>query len=203
MVYFILDMIQDVHLHHHSLSASVPISADYTFALCQDSHPTPPLSSLSRSCVAVSHWCGSFFPIRIWQRHLNRLFVISHTNAGVSCLSDKTLLIFGCQKLWISLKGKIASAGMHLPCLMEKVKHYHMFPARHWTLRRCGPSNNILITDGFLQYACSKRKTCRLTEWSYHQGHRKVLALTFNFTSYSGLRGLGGIWAGAGKSKRP
>lgn len=151
-------MIQDVHLHHHSLSASVPISADYTFALCQDSHPTRPLSSLSRSCVAIAHWCGSFFPIRIWQRHLNRLFVISHTNAGVSCLSDKTLLIFGCQKLWISLKGKIVSAGMHLPCLMDKVKHYHMFPARHWTLRRCGPSNNILITDGSLQYACSKKK---------------------------------------------
>lgn len=34
----------------------------------------------SRSCVAVFHWLG-LFHINAWQRHLSRLFVISHKNA--------------------------------------------------------------------------------------------------------------------------
>lgn len=99
------------------------------FVLFQDSRPHLSWLSLlgpgqSRSCVAVFHWLAVscfFYPINIWQRHLSRLFVISHTNDRVSCLLDKTWLILSCQKLWISQKGKITSAGMRLLCLMEKV----------------------------------------------------------------------------------
>lgn len=98
-------------------------SVDYTSELCQHSQPTASLPEFVRTNaeVVLQFLKRPFFPIRNWQRHLNRLFVISHTDAGVSCLSGKTLLISSCQKLWISPKGKIASAGMHLLCLVEKV----------------------------------------------------------------------------------
>lgn len=63
----------------------ISIFVHYKFELFQ--HLQPHLCSLSlfklvqsRSCVAVFHWLG-LFHINNWQRHLSRLFVISHKNA--------------------------------------------------------------------------------------------------------------------------
>lgn len=119
-------------------------------------HPTLPPGSLNASCVGRISLVWLLVSHLDLMPHLNRLFVIRHTSAGVSCLSDKTLLILGCQKLWIYLKGKITSVERCIFCVSwKRLNTVICFPARHWTSRLCALTHNILITDKISQYACS------------------------------------------------
>lgn len=162
MIQNVLPHLQDIPESSHVLFAPSP----FLWIINLSSSKIYSVTSSHRVCLDWSkaevvlqffHWLGlfSFFPNNNWQRHLSRLFVISHTNAQVSCLLDKTLLILSCQKLWISQKGKITSTGMHLLCLMEKVTAIiwccNSLNFEKLQLRR----SVIVVIDGFLYYACS------------------------------------------------
>lgn len=76
-------------------------------------------------------------------------------NAGVSGLLDKTLLIFSCQKLWISQKGKLEAQGCIL-CVLWKRLLLSCDAARQLICEELQVQRSVVaVMDDFLYCACS------------------------------------------------